>query len=90
MFFKASTAKAEISFYERLPRHDNILSVHGCYFDNIAQRWCVAMEYLRHGNVRKSMITKAFPRHARSCTARCPDSWTRPERCTRTGWRTAT
>jgi serine/threonine protein kinase len=63
MFYKASTAKAEISFYERLPRHDNILSVHGCYFDNNAQRWCVAMEYLRHGNVRESMITKAFPRH---------------------------
>jgi len=63
VFFKASTAKAEISFYERLPRHDNILSVHGCYFDNNAQRWCVAMEYLRHGNVRESMITKTFPRH---------------------------
>ena len=64
MFYKASSAKAEISFYERLPRHENILSVYGCYFDNDAQRWCVALELLRLGNVRESMLTKAFPRHA--------------------------
>ena len=64
MYYKASTAKAEISFYERLPRHENILSVHGCYFDDDTQRWCMAIDYLRHGNVRESMITKAFPRHA--------------------------
>jgi hypothetical protein len=63
MFYKASTAKTEITFYERLPRHENILSVHGCYFDTDAQRWCVAMEYLRHGNVRSCMNAKAFPRH---------------------------
>jgi serine/threonine protein kinase len=63
MFYKASTAKAEISFYERLPRHDNILSVHGCYYNSRAKRHCLAMTLCKHDNLRESMITKAFPRH---------------------------
>ena len=63
MFYKASTAKAEISFYERLPRHDNILSVHGCYYNSRAKRHCLAMTLFKHDNMRESMITKAFPRH---------------------------
>ena len=64
MFYKASTAKAEISFYERLPRHENILSVYGCYFDRRAKRHCLAMTFCKHDNMRESMLTKAFPRHA--------------------------
>ena len=64
MYYKASTAKAEISFYERLPRHENILSVHGCYFDRRAKRHCMAMTFCKHDNMRESMISKAFPRHA--------------------------
>jgi hypothetical protein len=63
MFYKASTAKTEISFYERLPRHDNILSVYGCYFDRRAKRHCLAMKFCKHDNLRESMIMKAFPRH---------------------------
>ena len=63
MFFRSHTAKAEINFYERMPRHDHILTVLGCYFDKEMQRWCVAMEYCRHGNVRVCMQTKQFPRH---------------------------
>ena len=63
MFYKTSTAKAEISFYERLPRHDNILSCRGCYFDRRAKRHCLAMTLCKHDNMRESMNTKAFPRH---------------------------
>ena len=62
MYFRSSTAKSELHFYEGLPRDDNILQVYGCYMD-LRQRWCLAMEYCRHGNIRQSMAGKKFPRN---------------------------
>ena len=62
MFFRADTAKAEINFYERMPRHENILSVLGCYFDKQFKRHCLAMEYCRHEDARVCMEANQFPR----------------------------
>ena len=63
MYFRSSTAKSELHFYEGLPRDDNILQVYGCYMDPETKRWCLAMEYCRHGNIRQSMAGKTFPRN---------------------------
>lgn len=52
MYFRPDTAKAEIIFYEGLPYHENILKVFGCYIDRQSRRWCLVMEYCRHGNMR--------------------------------------
>jgi hypothetical protein len=62
MFFRPDTAKAEINFYERMPRHEHILTVLGCYFDKQFKRHCMAMEYCRHEDVRVCMEAKTFPR----------------------------
>ena len=63
MYFRSSRVKSEMQFYEGLPRDDNILQVHGCYMDPETKRWCLAMEYCRHGNIRQSMAGKTFPRN---------------------------
>ena len=63
MFYKPTTAKAELTFYDSLPFHENILRVHGCHIHEETKRWCLAMEYCRHGNVRESMRSGKFPRN---------------------------
>jgi hypothetical protein len=52
MFFRPDKAKAEQIFYEGLPFHENILRVFGMHIDKETKRWCIAMEYCRHGNMR--------------------------------------
>jgi serine/threonine protein kinase len=64
MYYRQANAKAEMVMYERLPFHENILRVHGVFADTVMNnRWCLAMEYCRHGNVRESMRSGKFPRN---------------------------
>ena len=65
MYFRPDYAKAEIVFYEALPYHENILRVFGCHIDNETRRWCLAMEYCRHGSMRECMNAGSFPRSAK-------------------------
>ena len=65
MYFRPDHAKAELSFCEALPYHENILSVFGCHIDNETRRWCLAMEYCRHGSMRECMNAGSFPRSAK-------------------------
>ena len=62
MYFRSSRVKSRCTS-EGLPRDDNILQVHGCYMDPETKRWCLAMEYCRHGNIRQCMAGKTFPRN---------------------------
>ena len=52
MYFRPDVAKAEMIFYEGLPYHENILRVYGMHIDKDSQRWCLVMEYCRHGSMR--------------------------------------
>lgn len=52
MYFRPDVAKAEMIFYEGLPYHENILRVYGMHIDKDSERWCLAMEYCRHGSMR--------------------------------------
>ena len=60
MLYKPTTAKAELTFYDSLPFHENIPRVHGCHIHEETKRWCLAVEYCRHGTC-ESMRSGKFP-----------------------------
>jgi hypothetical protein len=61
MYFKPQDAKAELSFYETLPFHDNILQVFGLYIEKESKRHCLVLEYCQHYDMRKCFLAGTFP-----------------------------